>query len=84
MAGGYLNAAGREIRLGRVQRQTLDLCAAEPQRRCPGNPTMRALSGHGFVSSEQHYSPRLKRHTTDRMFAITAEGQRYLEQGRDR
>jgi len=83
-APGYRDAKGKEVRLGSVQSHHLDLCAMHPQRRCPGNPTMRALSGHGFVTSEQHWSERLKRHTGDRMFTITEQGERYRREGRDR
>jgi hypothetical protein len=53
----------REVRLGRVQREQLQLCADAPQRRSPGNPTMRALAGHGFVESVRHVSTRTHRPT---------------------
>jgi hypothetical protein len=45
---------------------------------------MRALSGYGFVKSEQHVSIRTHRPTLDKLFVATAEGLRYLEIGRDR
>jgi hypothetical protein len=74
----------REVRLGRVQREQLQLCADAPQRRSPGNPTMRALAGHGFVESVRHVSTRTHRPTLDQQFTATAEGRRYLAIGRDR
>lgn len=80
---GY-HTGGREIRLGRVQRRDLTLCADQPQRRSPGNPTMRALSGHGFVEGQRHVSERTKLPTCDYLFRITDEGRRYLQTGRDR
>lgn len=84
MKPGYRRPDGTEIRLGSVQGLNLELCSVHPQRRCPGNPTMRALSRHGFVESRQHISERTGRPTLDRIFTITAEGRRYLAEGRDR
>jgi hypothetical protein len=81
---GYINAAGKEVRLGSVQSHHLELCAIHPQRRAIRNPTMLALTGHGFVTDVQHFSDRLGRHTNDRVHTITADGARYLKEGRNR
>lgn len=85
---GYIRTSGtwkgREVRLGSNQREQLQLCSAEPQRRSPGNPTMRALAGYGFVTDRPHISARTGRPTLDPLFTATAEGRRYLEIGRDR
>lgn len=80
----YLRADGKEIRLGTVQRARLEAAAVTPQRCGPGNPTFKALVGHGFCTSAQHISTRTGMPTLDRLFTITSEGERYLREGRER
>ncbi len=80
----YVNSTGREVRLGKVQREQLEMCAQAHQRRAVRNPTMVRLVEHGFVTNEQHYSARTGLPTTDRLHRITLEGERYLIVGRDR
>lgn len=81
---GFRRDDGSEVRLGSVQRAVLEDCDRESQRRCPGNPTMRALSGHGFVKSRPHVNARTGRPTLQLLWDITPIGRDYLAIGRDR
>lgn len=80
----YLNSEGREVRLGSVQRGHLDRAELAPQRAGPGSPPFKRLCAEGFVTCAQHVSLRTYRPTVDRVYTITAEGRRYLAEGRDR
>lgn len=80
----HLNALGKEVRLGTVQRRRLLDCERAPARCGPRNPSFVRLVALGFVTMAPHRSARTGQPTIDRLYTITDEGRRYLSEGRDR